>query len=265
MPRYAIDIEFLGAGFHGTQAQATTVRTLHAVLSAALAHLDDGPVRVRPASRLDAGVSAEHLPVDADLRRAWEPERLCLALATRLPRDVGVVRAAVVADAFDARTDAVAKTYRYRVLVRGTRPARATDAMWLPRALDAAPLHACAALLAGDLDLSAFACKRGGPRDDNDPHRVVHGDTWTELPCDHGRDLVFRITGAGFLYQQVRGLVGAMLHIARGAATVEDFRARIGAGWDVPRIGNMAPPEGLVLERVTYDPEPAWRAPSGGA
>ncbi len=77
--------------------------------------------------------------------------------------------------------------------------------------------------------------------------REAGDDVWT-----------FRIRGEGFLYRQVRALVGAMVFVAQTRATVDDFRAAIARRRHPKRLGNLAPAEGLVLAGASFAPEPAW-------
>lgn len=261
MPRYAIDLEFDGRRFNGTQAQAAG-RTLQQDLHAALRTLDPEAGVPRPASRLDAGVSAEHLPCHATLTRAWPPATLAAALAASLPPDLVALRAAEVADDWSAQTAAIAKTYRYEIALRPTRPVLDARACWVKRLDHVDRLAPMAALLPGQRDLSGFATLRHDDSDGDDPVRTVLSAEWSSEMRPLGRYLVFRITGAGFLYRQVRGLVGAMLHVARGKCGIDGFAAAIQAGRAAQRLGNVAPAHGLVLERVAYEPEPAWEEPS---
>ncbi|MBA3846406.1 MAG: hypothetical protein H0X45_07160 [Planctomycetes bacterium] len=256
MPRFALELEFDGQGFSGTQLQDDRARTLQGVIEAALADLAGSPVRFSPASRLDQGVSSPALPGDCVLSRDWDPAMLAAALNQRLPEDAVVRRAARVADGFSARRDASAKHYRYRVLVRPARPVIDRRCLWLRRWARAEALPVMESLLVGRLDLSGFACKRGDASDDGDPRRRYDSAAWTE----HGDGAwTFAIAGEGFLYQQVRGLVGAMVHVALGRAPIDDFRAAIAGGWGARRLGNMAPGGGLTLARVDYAAPPDWR------
>ncbi len=256
MPRYALEIEFDGERFNGTQLQEDGQRTLQGVIETALADLTGAPVRFLPASRLDQGVSSPALPGDCLLSRDWDPAMLAAALNQRLPEDAVVRRAARVDDDFSARRGARAKHYRYRVLVRPARPVIDRRCLWLRRWARPDLLPELAALLVGTLDLSGFACRRGDPSDDGDPRRRYDAASWT----DHGDGRWdFAITGEGFLYQQIRGLVGAMVHVALDRAPIADFRAAIAGGWGARRLGNMAPGVGLCLTRVDFAPEPDWR------
>jgi tRNA pseudouridine38-40 synthase len=257
MPRFAFAIEFDGRDFQGTQLQPG-LRTLQEVIGGALAAISGTKVPVRLSSRLDADVSALLLPGDVHLEREWQPRILGMALATKLPRDVVARRVAVVADSWNAKRDAIEKTYLYRVLVRGVRPVIDTHALWVRQLDHPERFHDLARLLVGRRDLSGFACQRGDGSDHADPSRLYRSASWTSTPC--GDDLLwcFRITGSGFLYKQIRGLVGAMIHVAQGRASMDDFISCIETGWGARRFANMAPGHGLMLEQVRYEPEPAW-------
>lgn len=257
MPRYLLDLDLDGRGFAGTQVQKNQ-RTVQAELEAAVAGLDGQPRHIRLASRLDSGVDAEHLPGDVELTRDWNPGILCQALTDRLPPDLAVRRAAVVADAFNSISDAAGKTYRYRIAFRPVRPVRDQRCWWLRRLDRLDLLQPCADLLVGTKDLSGFANLRHDDSDGNDPVRRIDWARWTVQRESDGMLLTFRIAGAGFLYRQVRGFVGAMAAVATGRWPMEEFAACCADGRRAAKVGNVAPPDGLCLEEVRYDPEPAW-------
>ncbi len=261
MPRYALELEFAGAAFNGTQVQDHG-RTLQGVVAQTLVDLVGHSVDLRPGSRLDQGVSARALPSDVRLDRDWDPVVLGLALNQKLPKDIIVRRVAGVADGFDARRDSVAKAYRYRVLVRPTRPVLDHAALWIRHLPHPERLADLAALIPGRHDLSGFACLRHDETDVKDPVRDYLTARWSAQPCGDeadGSEYTFRIRGAGFLYKQVRGLVGAMVHVAAGRATVDDFMRAMADGRAATRLANIAPAEGLLLERAEFTPEPDWR------
>jgi tRNA pseudouridine38-40 synthase len=273
MPRFALRLDFDGAGFAGTQIQGKGERTLEGVLGPILAGLAGGAGTARLSSRLDAGVSAAGLVADVDLGRDWAAGHgglpaLVHALNRDLPDDVAVTAAAAVDDAFDANRQARGKTYRYRILRRDVRPVLDRRAWWLKRMDEPHRLAACAGLIVGRHDLSGFACLRHDGTDEDDPVRTVHAANWSATPAEDGLGEIhtFRISGSGFLYKQIRGLVGAMVFIAQTRASVDDFRATMAAGRAAERIGNIAPAEGLCLVGVDYGPrEPAWvAAPPAG-
>lgn len=249
-----------GAAFAGTALQPGRP-TLHGRLRELLAAMHGGAeCLTRSSGRLDAGVSAEGLVVHAILPKDWEPRELARALNAQM-RGVAVIhRVAAVEDAWDALAASSRKTYRYVVHEGGAPPPPGVHA-WHQRSLPHSHLlpH-CTAALVGHHDLAAFAALRGDGSDPADARRrYTHAD-WRAAPVPGGTRWMFRITGEGFLYKQVRGLVGALVAVAQGRTAPEDFIGAIDAGSDHPKQGPVAPAEPLILEAVTYDEEPLWRA-----
>jgi tRNA pseudouridine38-40 synthase len=265
VPRYALNFEYDGLAFSGTQEQRDGLRTLQSVLMTALTLLDreqpaalDAPLKVRLASRLDAGVSARGLVGDVLLPRPWSALALGMALSSHLPADVVVRKVAEVPDNWNAKTSAKSKTYVYCIRRRNIRPVLDRRCWWVRRIDFPEHLPTLATFILGDQDLSGFSCLRRDESDLEDPHRrVLHAQWDSEL--NNGEEVyTFTITGEGFLYKQIRGLVGAMLFVAQGRATIDDFRSTIKGGREAARIGNIAPAEGLTLLNITYDPAPTW-------
>lgn len=257
MPRVAFDFEFDGRAFCGSQAQHE-LRTVQGELTAALARIVGVTVVVRPASRLDQGVSAECFPADAllpHLPGAGNALRnLGLALAAELPRDITVRRVALVDERWNAQYAAREKTYHYTVTVRGTKPVLQPRCWWVRRLDHPERLQSMADLLLGSRDLRLFANLRHDGSDNEVRERHIRQSLWQT----QGSDLIFRIRGTGFLYKQIRGFVGAMIHVAQNHRGADEFAAIVNGDTTIRRLGNIAPPDGLILERVTYDPEPDW-------
>ena len=257
MPRVAFDFEFDGRAFCGSQAQHE-LRTVQGELTITLSRIIGVKVVVRPASRLDQGVSAETFPADAllpHLPGAGNGLRnLGLAMASELPRDITVRRVALVDESWNAQYAAREKTYRYTVTVRGTKPVLQPRCWWVRRLDHPERLQAMADQLLGSRDLRLFANLRHDGSDNEVRERHILQAQWQTI----GSDLIFCIRGTGFLYKQIRGFVGAMIHVAQNHREAEEFTAIVNGDATIRRLGNIAPPDGLVLEKVTYDPEPDW-------
>lgn len=266
--RVALEIEFDGVGFSGTQIQSGSgERTVQGLLAEVLSSIIGQPVLPMPASRLDAGVGAEALTVSAEipflpgqsaladqpLGEAVGLRNLGLALAGMLPADISVRRVAVVPPQWHAQIYAINKTYRYHVVARGTKPARETRCWWVKRIDHPERLQLLADQLLGTKDLRGFACLRHDDTDTNDGARAITEARWEQRDDTQ----ILHLTGTGFLYKQIRGFVGAMVHVAQGRRTMQDFSALV-AGQTIRRMGNLAPAAGLVLERVGYSPAPQW-------
>jgi tRNA pseudouridine38-40 synthase len=148
-------------------------------------------------------------------------------------------------DGFDARRSARSRTYCYRILARRQRSAfEALRTLWVSYPIDRDALHACAALLPGTHDFTAFT-----PTDTDHVRfeRDVHGAEWRE----QGDLLEFWIEADSFLRQMIRILVGTMLEVARQARTTDAF-AQLLDGRPRGEAGPTALAHGLYLASVAY-------------
>ncbi|HXV06277.1 MAG TPA: tRNA pseudouridine(38-40) synthase TruA, partial [Solirubrobacterales bacterium] len=170
-------------------------------------------------------------------------------LARRLngvgPRDIAVTEASLAREGFDARRDAKARSYCYRVLARrAPSPFEQGRALWWPHRTDLEALEACASSLIGTHDFTAFTpTQTDHVRFDRD----VLDASWDR----DGDVLFFRITADAFMRNMVRVLVGTMLETASGRRSVDSFEKLL-AGAPRSEAGDTAPPHGLYLESVTY-------------
>ena len=198
------------------------------------------PVSLTVAGRTDRGVHAWGQVASYD----GEPASV-RSLNALLGGDVAVLASARAADGFDARGDARSRTYCYRVLQRRERSVfERGRALWWPHRLDRDALHACAALLPGTHDFTAFT-----PTETDHVRfsRDVLGARWKE----RGDLLEFWIEADTFMRHMNRVLVGTMLEVAVGRRTVEGFAALLG-GAPRSEAGATAPAHGLALASVDY-------------
>ena len=232
-------LEYDGTAFAGW-ARQDGQRTVQEAVEKALSTILREEVALVVAGRTDRGVHAwgqvcsyEHEAVD--------PQRL----NALLPRDVAVLDCNPAADGFNARHDAISRTYCYRVLHRRARSVwHDNRALWHGWDLDVDVLRDCAAALAGVHDFTAFT-----PTDTYHTRfdRTVLAAQWRR----EGDLLEFWITADTFMRQMNRILVGTMLEAATGRRTVEDFVALLDGA---PRsdAGQTAPAHGLALAAVGY-------------
>src|SRR5437899_10612858 len=164
MPTYRVTLAYDGTDFAGWQAQrAGTARTVQGAVEDALRPLAGGArVAVAGAGRTDAGVHARGQVASFVLDSAWGPAALQRALNALLPADVRALDAALEADGFHARRDAVSKLYRY-VLDTGPVqvPTRRRLAGHVPWTLDETAMRAAAALFPGRRDFASLASAGG--------------------------------------------------------------------------------------------------------
>ena len=233
-------IEYDGSDFAGW-ARQPNLRTVQGVLEQALERVVRRPVSLTVAGRTDAGVHARGQVASHD-----GPPVPASALNGVLERDVRVLASEQAPDGFDARRDALSRTYRYRL---HTRPAESPfergRALHWPHAVDRSALDRCAAALVGTHDFTAFTPTQ---TDHVLFTRTVLRVEWR----DAGSDVVeLWIEAETFMRHMVRTLVGTMLEVAGGRRSESDFRDLL-EGRPRERAGDTAPAHGLYLESVRY-------------
>jgi tRNA pseudouridine38-40 synthase len=240
-----LTLEYDGSRFTGWGSQPG-LRTVQEELERALRTVlgdrgvDGRPLKLTVAGRTDRGVHAWG-QVASYRHEAVDP----LRLNGLLDDDVAVLAAEPMHDGFDARRDAVGRTYCYRVLARRSRSVfeRATS-FWWTGAVDRDLLHECARLLLGRHDFTAFT-----PSETE--HAWFRCDVTRAQWLGDGDLLAFWIEADMFLRHMNRVLVGTMLDVAAGRRSVEDF-AQLLDGRRRAEAGRTAPAHGLALASVTY-------------
>jgi tRNA pseudouridine38-40 synthase len=244
--RYAARIAYDGTDFSGFQSQASG-RTVQGVLQEALERLHRAPVPVVAAGRTDAGVHAEGQVIGFDSEHSsLDAGAFPRALNSNLPADVRVLRLWEAPEDFHPRYDARHRHYRYQLQCgESLNPMSRRYALWIPRAVDAGRLNELLAPLLGCHDFRAFAAAG-----DQSASKVRCVTTASAVP---GRGLLnLRISGNAFLWTMVRSIVGTALMLEQQRAEPSAMQEILAAG-DRSRIGAVAPPHGLFLERVDYN------------
>ena len=113
--RIAIIVEYDGTGYHGSQWQANAP-TIQGEIEKALEKLTGEKLRIKAASRTDAGVHARGQVVCFGTGSALPLQAFVDGLNHYLPRDIAVKEAFRVDDNFDARRGARSREYRYYML-----------------------------------------------------------------------------------------------------------------------------------------------------
>jgi tRNA pseudouridine38-40 synthase len=240
-----LTIEYHGKHFAGWARQPhkrTVQQELERALRTVLGpHDTDGqPLTLTVAGRTDAGVHAWG-QVASYVHEAVDP----LRLNRLLPDDVAVLAAEPASPRFNARRDAISRTYCYRVLARRTRSVFERDrAYWWTTAIDRQALHHCASALVDKHDFTAFT-----------PTDTEHSYFACNILSAHwhtdGELLELWIQADMFLRHMNRVLVGTMLDVASGLRTLDEFTQLLD-GRPRADAGRTAPAHGLALASVAY-------------
>lgn len=253
MRRWALLLEYHGGGYAGWQRQQGQV-TLQSVLEDAASRLVGGmPVGSVAAGRTDAGVHASGQVAMLDLPERFGANQVRDALNFHMGRHaMAVLLAAPVPEGWNPRFSATGRAYEYRILNRPARPVLERGRVWhLGLPLDEAAMNAGAALLLGQHDFTSFraaSCQAKSPLRTLDRLQVVRD----------GPMLTVFAEARSFLHHQVRNLVGTLKLVGEGRWPPERVAAVLAAR-DRAAAGPTAPPDGLTLCRVSYDPDPFSR------
>ena len=278
--KYRMELQYDGTGLYGW-AKQPGLPTVESSLEKALATVLGYVPQMRVAGRTDAGVHARkqvvslHLPVDltehkkaglkidrVDCRDNLHHDsaskgsafhRFLTSLNALTPPGITVSNLSPADDDFDARRDALSRSYRYYVSGADfLSPFWRNYCWWLPGnsgGLDLQAMQEASALVLGRHDFTAFT-----PTVSKHSffHRLVLRCEWTKNQEDL---LVFQIEADAFLRHMVRTLVGTMVEIGQGKRTVDNFSYLLqGSSQNVTReeAGRSAPAQGLFLWDVRY-------------
>jgi tRNA pseudouridine38-40 synthase len=244
--RFRLTVAYDGTAYSGWQVQPhhpSVQQTIEETLQGIVGHA----VKLHGSGRTDQGVHARGQVAHVDLTCRMGAESVGRALNGRLPHDIRILKAALARPDFHARRSAAGKEYRYFVWNDATvLPDKRLYAAHAYRPLDVAAMRKAAALFVGRHDFASFTAN---------PQREVESTVRTIFAftvAKRGKEIVFRVSGEGFLYKQVRSMVGFLLRVGEGAEPPEAVRDLLASC--APRKARVpsAAAQGLFLWRVWY-------------
>ena len=241
----ALKLMYNGTAYHGWQVQKNAVsvaETLEKALSTVVGH----PVKCTGAGRTDAGVHAQVYVANFRTTSRIPCDRLPLAVNTRLPDDVVVVKATPVPDSFNAIGSCRRKEYTYRIYnSRLGNPFYVDRAWFYPKRLDENVMQQAADQFVGTHDFRAV--RSVGTETKTTVRTVYYFD------ITRGGDLIeCRVCANGFLYNMVRAMVGTVVYASEGKLSPGDIPAILESG-NRTLAGPTVPPGGLYMTRLWYE------------
>jgi tRNA pseudouridine38-40 synthase len=239
-------LEYNGASYHGSQYQANAP-TVQGEIEKALQKLTGEKIRIKMASRTDAGVHAAGQVVGFRTDSVLPLDAFINGLNHYLPGDIAVKESFQAEDDFDVRRLAVKRTYKYYILNSATRsPMRQGFSCRVTGELDLEAMQQACRSLIGQHDFASFVSSAETARQ----KRTVRDVFKAEITRD-GDMIVLEMVANSFLPHQVRNTVGSLIKVGQGRMTVEEFFGLVAA--KTPGLaGPTAPADGLCLVRVDY-------------
>lgn len=240
-------IAYDGTDFHGFQRQ-TNAASIQLCVEQALSAIFQSPITIYGAARTDAGVHARGQVVNFYGEGTIPTEKIPYAMKGYLPREIAVLSAEEMPDAFSVRHDNKGKHYCYSIVNRLMHdPFQLRYAWFIRKPLDRQAMMAGAEILLGTHDFSAFEGQNTTPMN---PVKTMYAIDLEE----QGHLLRIHVVGDGFLYHMVRNIAGGLVDLGLHRLTPDEFR-RILEGKDRTKLGATAPAQGLCLEEVFYSEE----------
>ena len=244
--RIKLTVAYDGTANCGWQDQPdrpSVQQTLEEVFASVVGH----PVKIHGSGRTDRGVHARGQVAHLDVVTRVKNQSLIRAVNARLPPDIRVLRLVNARSDFHARRSAHGKEYRYIVWMGGTvLPDKRLYATHVYKTLNMEAMRSAASAFIGKHDFSAFTAN---------PQREIETTVRTIFDfkiTKKGPEVVFSVSGDGFLYKQVRSMVGFLLRVGEGAEKAETVKILLDtAAKRMARVPS-APPQGLFLWRVWY-------------
>ncbi len=241
-----LTVSYDGTSYCGWQVQPNA-DTVQERIENAVFKVTGERVRVTGSGRTDSGVHAlgqtAHFTVHKDTIPA---EKYAKALNAYLPNDIRVLSSQTVCDGFDACRGAKQKTYKYSCYISEIElPLKERYAVRLDKGLDIEKMKGGAKAFLGSHDFKGF-CSTGSSIKTTE--RTIYA-----LDIEYnGLDLIFSITGNGFLYNMVRIIVGTLIKLGENKCQIEDIEKMLKTG-NRELGGKTLPAKGLRLEKVVYD------------
>ncbi len=239
-----ITIEYDGSLFFGWQIQKNQ-RTIQGEIQKAVETISGKKVVIAGAGRTDAGVHALGQVANFHTTSKLSCRKWAQALNSHLPDEISILDVVDVPMEFHSQFDAKEKTYRYSILNRPTRSALRSRFTHLVKP----PLHVDkmaqgARHLVGTHDFRSFGS------DISKKKNTVR--TIREFVVEKvGDEIHFTVTGDGFLYNQVRAMVGSLLLVGRESQP-SDWVQTVLEAKDRRKAGANVDARGLMLLNVLY-------------
>ena len=235
-------IEYDGTDFAGWQIQPRQ-RTVQGDIELSLKKLLREDIKIVGSGRTDAGVHALGQVASFRTSSEYDPKVYQNGLNKLLSRDVRIIKSEIVPVDFNARRNAVKRSYRYCISKKDRAIGRQYN--WYPRAkFQSEPMIEASACLIGEYDFTSFSKSAD---ESGSCSTIVYDIRWSETD----EKLIFEIDAIRFLYNMIRIIIGTLMDVGRGKISGDKFNSILNAR-DRKSAGNTAPPHGLYLLNVDY-------------
>lgn len=244
MRNLRLDICYDGTRYRGWQRLPGAENTIQGKLEKTLSRILGESIEITGSGRTDAGTHALGQVANFHCNSSMPCQDILSQLRMYLPEDIGIYSCKDVSQRFHARLNAKTKTYRYRVWNSDAPCVFERKYVYVDtESTDLERMRRAAGQFLGEHDFSAFCANKNMKKS---TVRFIHH---LDIEQD-GRELVFTVTGNGFLHHMVRILVSTLLEVGKGERSVESIPLLFGGKRS--EAGPLIPACGLCLMEVSY-------------
>jgi len=244
MRNLRLDLCYEGTRYRGWQRLPNTDNTIQGKLETVLSRILGEPIEVIGSGRTDSGTHAMRQVANFHCNSDMKASEILENLRRYLPEDIGIYSCKDVSERFHARLNAKTKTYRYRVWNSDKPCVFDRKFVYIVSGdLDVEAMSQGAQIFCGQHDFSAFCANKHMKKS---TVRYIQKFTVERS----GEEIIFTVTGNGFLHHMVRIMVGTLLEVGRGDRTADSVASLFGA--QRSEAGTLIPACGLCLMEVNY-------------
>ena len=245
MRNFKLLLAYDGSRYRGWQRLGDSDSTIQGKLEAVLSRMSGTEVEVIGSGRTDAGAHAMGQTANFHCETEMSCAEIKAYLQQYLPEDIGIINVEEADVRFHSRYHAVRKTYRYRIWNSEQPCVFERKYVWvLKEKLDVEAMQEAATEFVGTHDFLAFCSNKHFKKSSI---RTIYDFTVERKDCE----ILFTVSGDGFLYNMVRIMVGTLLQVGRGELRKEEiteiFNSRVREN-----AGETGPAKGLCLMEVAY-------------
>ncbi|MGY0392461.1 tRNA pseudouridine synthase A [Bizionia sp. KMM 8389] len=253
---YVITCQYLGYRFHGWQKQPK-LKTVHLMIDKTLNYILDGKrFKTLGSGRTDAMVSANEAAFELFVYHKIEDLEAFLELFNyNLPQDIRALTIKEVDSDFNIIQDSKIKEYLY-VFAQGGKfhPFCAPVITTILDSLDVSKMKSAAKLFEGSHYFKSYCYK---PTD----HGIYNRDILTCEIVENDlfkanffpkKSYILRVKGKGFMRNQIRLMMGALIEVGKGEKTLQDISDSLLPNNQIP-VHYIAPASGLILNSIEFD------------
>lgn len=247
---YLLSLQYLGFRYHGWQKQPG-VKTVEQMLERTVRYVLGGKrFKLLGASRTDAMVSAHHSLAELFISEPLDLIEFKASLNKNLPADIHLLDIREVDAAFNIIQSPKLKEYHYYFCLGEMHPFCAPFMTSIEHDANIGLMMEAARLFRGHHNFVSYCVQPSpGTRLERDIiESAIERETHLTASFFPEELYVYKVKGAGFLRQQVRSMMGALIRVGQGEWICEDIVQTLQGH---RKEGFIAPASGLHLAGIT--------------